>query len=220
MIAVFVGAGREPKRLWGFVVQGRRFCKDGNVRTLRDEAMPNQARVAKVLATLLASMTSGAVVLMALGHNPPSAGPFSLWTYQRLNPVRNAISSDTAQSPGRWNRIEIHYSGTQTGNVEQLASLNGLARPEDINCHFCLCNGLGGRDGDIQPTEKWQDQSSAAPGQAWYASGRTIRICLIADGKTTYPTDCQIKRLQVLVEALRERFDIGPKAIDYPGDWR
>ena len=43
---------------------------------LRDETMPNQVRVTKVLATLLASMTIGAIILMALGHNPPSAGPF------------------------------------------------------------------------------------------------------------------------------------------------
>ena len=55
---------------------------------LKDGAMPNQARVAKVLAALLASMTTGAIVLMALGHNPPSAGPFSLWTYCSLDPVK------------------------------------------------------------------------------------------------------------------------------------
>ncbi len=194
--------------------------RDDKVRTLRDEAMPNQVRVAKVLAALLASMTTGAIVLMALGHNPPSAGPFSLWTYQRLDPVKDALSSDAPQSHGRWNRIEIHYSGTRSGNIEQLASLTGLARPKDINCHFCLCNGLGGGEGEIQPTEKWKQQLSADAGQTWFGTGRTIRICLVADGRTTHPTDCQIKRLQVLVESLRERFDIAPDAIDYPSDWR
>lgn len=194
--------------------------RDDKVRTLKDEAMPNQVRVAKVLAALLASMTTGAITLMALGHNPPSAGPFSLWTYQRLDPVKDALASDAPQSHGRWNRIEIHYSGTRTGSIEQLASLNGLARPEDINCHFCLCNGLGAGEGEIQPTEKWKKQLSADPGQAWYGTGRTIRICLVADGRITYPTDCQIKRLQVLVETLRERFDIASDSIDYPSDWR
>ena len=86
-----------------------------------DGAMPNQARVVKVLATLLASMTIGAIVLMALGHNPPSAGPFSLWTYQSLDPVKNAMASRASQSPDRWNSIEIHYSSTQGGNIKQLA---------------------------------------------------------------------------------------------------
>jgi hypothetical protein len=190
------------------------------VKILKDEAMPNQARVAKVLAILLASMTTGAIILMALGHNPPSAGPFSLWTYYRLDPVKNAISSQAAQSPDRWNRIEIFLSGTKTGNIEQLASLNGLTKLEDINCHFCLCNGHGGRDGQIQPTKKWQKQMSATTSRTWYGSSQTIRICIIADGKTTYPTDCQIKRIQVLVEGLCKKFSIRPESIYYPSDWR
>lgn len=182
--------------------------------------MPNQTRVAKVLATLLASMTIGAALLMASGHNPPSAGPFSLWTYCRLDPVKNAIRSQSVQSPERWNRVEIYYSGTKSGNIEQLASHESLSKPEYVNCHFCLCNGTGGQDGDIQSTEKWQRQWSATPDQSWYGSGRTIRICVIADGKTAAPTDCQIKRAQVLVEELCRTFRINPQEVYYPGDWR
>ena len=182
--------------------------------------MPNQTRVAKVLATLLASMTTGAIVLMALGHNPPSAGPFSLWTYYRLDPVKKAISSQASQFPGRWNRIEIYYSSTEAGNVERLASLNGLAGPEDINCHFCICNGHGGNDGQIQPTEKWQRQWSAVPGHTWYGSAQTIRICVVADRKTTRATDCQIKRIQVLVDGLCKKLGIRPEAVYYPSDWQ
>jgi len=182
--------------------------------------MPNQARVAKVLAMLLASMTIGAVSLMALGHNPPSAGPFSLCTYQRLGPVQKAISSRAAQSPDRWNRIEIYYSGTKAGNIKHLALLNGLAGPEDNNFHFCLCNGLGGEDGQIQPTEKWQRQWPLIPGRTWYGSSQTIRICVIADGKTTHLTDCQIKRLETLLDELCKRFPIRPESIYYPNDWR
>jgi len=182
--------------------------------------MPNQARVAKVLATLLTSMTIGAIVLMALGHNPPSAGPFSLWTYYRLDPVKKAVSSRSVQSRDNWNRIEIYYSSTKSGNIEQLASLKGLANPEDINCHFCLYNGFGGSDGQIQQTEKWQKQWSAIRDKTWKGSDKTIRICIIADGKTTHPTDCQLKRVQVLVEALCKKFYIPFTSIDYPGEWR
>jgi len=195
------------------------FAIDREVCTLKDGAMPNQARVAKVLAALLASMTTGAIVLMALGHNPPSAGPFSLWTYYRLDPVKKAISSQVAQSEHRWDRIEIYYSGTRTGNVELLASLNGLASPKDANYHFCICNGFGGRDGQIQPTERWQRQRSAIPGGTWYGKSGAIRICVITDGKTVRPTDSQIKRIQVLVEGLSEEFSIRRESIDYPQDW-
>lgn len=182
--------------------------------------MPAQPRVAKVLALLLVSMTAGAIILMALGHNPPSAGPFSLWTYYRLDPVHQTIRSKATQSPNRWNRIEIYYSGTRTGNIKQLASFYGLSKNEDINCHFCICNGSGGADGQIQPTERWQKQWSAVPSRTWYVSGQTIRICIIADGKTARPTDCQIKRIHVLVEGLCKTFHIRPESIHYLGDWR
>jgi hypothetical protein len=183
---------------------------------LKDEVMPNQARVAKVLATLLASMTVGAIILMALGHNPPSAGPFSLWTYYCLDPVNKAISSRSIQSKDNWNSIEIYYSGTKAGNLEQLASLNGLANPDDVNCHFCIYNGFGGSDGQIQTTKKWQQQLPASS----IGNDKTIRICIIADGKTKHPTDCQLKRIQVLVDALCKKFQIQLRSINYPSEWR
>lgn len=182
--------------------------------------MSNQPRVAKVLAALLVSMTAGAVVLMALGNNPPSAGPFCLVSYYRLNPVEKAIRSHNTQSRSRWNSIEIYYSGTKAGNIEQLASLMGLSSPKDINCHFCLCNGLGGSDGQIQKTEKWQRQWSIIPGPTWHGSSQTIRICIIADSQTSRPTDSQIKRAEALVEVLCRKFDISPEYIYYPDDWK
>jgi hypothetical protein len=182
--------------------------------------MSNQPRVAKVLVALLVSMTSGAVVLMALGNNPPKAGPFCLANYYRLDPVEKAIVSRAAQSPQRWNSIEICYSGTRAGNIEQLASLTGLAGPEDINYHFCVCNGLGGGDGQIQTSERWQRQWSIIPGRTWYGSSQTVRICVIADGKTVHPTDCQAKRTEALVEGLCRKFNIPPESIYCPGDWR
>jgi hypothetical protein len=182
--------------------------------------MSEQQRVAKVLAALLISMTMGAIILMALSNEPPSAGPFCLSSYYRLDPVEEAISSRVPQSPSRWNCIEIYYSATKAGNIEQLASLSGLANPQDINCHFVICNGLGGPDGQIQTTEKWQRQWSIIPGRTWYGSSQTIRICIIGDGKTALPTDCQRKRTEALVEGLCRKFDIRPESVYYPRDWQ
>ena len=182
--------------------------------------MSNQPRVAKVLVVLLVSMTMGAVVLMALGNNPPSEGPFCLSSYYHLDPIEEAVRSRTCQAPDRWKSIEVYYSGTGAGNVEQLASLNGLASPEDLNCHFVVCNGLGGSDGQIQTTEKWQRQWSIAPSRTWYGSGQTIRICAIADSKSVNPTDYQLKRIEALVEGLSRKFNIAHESIYYPGDWR
>lgn len=181
--------------------------------------MSNQPRVAKVLAALLVSMTAGAIVLMALDNNPPSAGPFCLSSYYRLGPVEKAVFSRDVQSPDYWNRIEVYYSGTRAGNIEQLTSLGGLAGPEDINCHFVICNGLGGSDGQIQTTEKWQRQWSVVPGRSWYGSAQTIRICVVADGHSSHPTDSQKKRTDALVERLCRKFDIHPRFVYYPSNW-
>jgi hypothetical protein len=182
--------------------------------------MSSQSRLVKVLLALIVSMTSGAVVLIALGNNAPSAGPFSLSVYRQLDPVENAMASQAPQQPTRWNSIEIFYSGTKAGNIAQLASLEGLARSEDINCHFCLCNGLGGGDGQLLATEKWQMQWSCVPTQAWYGSSQTIRVCVIADGKTTGATDCQRRRTIALVEALCRKFNISANAVYLPGNWQ
>jgi hypothetical protein len=182
--------------------------------------MPNHARVVKVLAMLLASMTIGAIVLMTMGHNPPSAGAFSLWSYIRLDPVREMIYSKETQSPGRWSWIEIYYSGTKSGNINELASLSGLSDSKNINCHFCIYNGAGGNDGQIQATEKWQKQQSAPGSNKWNGSEQAIRICIVSDGRATRPTDCQIKRTQVLVTELCKNFNIKQASIFYPNDWR
>jgi len=182
--------------------------------------MSEQPRVAKVLAALLLSMTIGALVLIVLRDTPPSAGPFELSSYYRLDPVKQALLSGVAQLPDRWSSIEVYYSQTKAGNVEQLATLSGLASTRNINCHFCICNGLGGLNGQIQSTEKWQRQWSAIPGRTWYGSSQTIRICVIADGDTATATDTQIRRTEALVEALSRKFDIHPQSIHYPINWR
>ena len=186
----------------------------------RVRSMSNQPRVAKVLVVLLVSMTTGAVVLMALGNHPPSAGTFTLSTYYRLDPIQQAINSRVTQTAGRWECIEVCYSGTKAGNIEQLASLSGLASSDDINFHFVICNGLGGSDGLIQASEKWQNQWSVIPDHTWYGSSRTIRISVVADTKSVRPTDSQIKRTEALVDTLSHKFSVTPAKIFYPNNWR
>ncbi len=173
--------------------------------------MTGQPRVAKVLAALLLSMTAGAIVLMVLSGSPPSAGAFCLSSYYRLDPVEKAACSLAPQSPGQWSRIEVYYSGTKAGNIEQLVSLSGLAYAEDLNCHFVICNGLGGTDGLIQSTERWQHQLPAAG-----LRRPAIRICVVSDGKSAHPTELQIKRTEALVDVLSRKFDIRPNAIRFP----
>lgn len=194
--------------------------EDREAEIIKDDVVSNQPRVVKVLVALLVSMTVGAVVLMTLGNHPPSAGPFCLSRYYRLDPVEKAMSSRACQSRDRWRSVEIYFSGTKAGNIEQLAALSGSTGSENLNCHFIICNGRGGGDGQIQPTEKWQQQWSITPGRDWHGSGQTVRICIVADGQAVYPTDSQMKRLEALIESLYRRFSIQPENIYYPRDCR
>jgi len=167
--------------------------------------MTKHSRETKVLVVLGVSIILGAIILNALGHNPPSAGAFCLSRYYRLGSVKKSILSRADQLPGRWSRIEIYYSGTESDKIKQLASF----------CHFVICNGRVGHDGQIQPTEKWQKQSSVI-----HYSKQAIRICVIADDKASPPSDFQIKRTEALVETLCRKFNIQPESIRYPADWQ
>ena len=181
--------------------------------------MSNQPRVVKVLLALLVSMTAGAIVLMALSGRPPLAGPFSLASYVGLDPIAEAIRSRVAQDPQRWRSIEVHFSGTPAGNIDRLASLQGLTKAEDLNCHFCICNGFGGADGQVLSTERLQRQWSITPDLAWNSPNQTIRICVIADREAAFPTEYQVKRTYALIDNLYQKFSIHPKAIRYPQNW-
>ncbi len=171
--------------------------------------MSVHSREVKVLAAFLASLTAGVIILMALGNDPPSAGAFCLSGYYGLESVEKVIFSELAQPPSRWGRIAVHYGGTPF-----------LLAQESKGCHFVVCNGSDGADGQIQPTQKWRGQCSIIPSRSRDGSGRTIHICVIADGKTTRPTDIQIKRVEALVEGLHRQFNIQPESIYYPNDWQ
>ena len=181
--------------------------------------MSGHPRAARILICLVVSMTIGAAVLMALDRQSISAGAFSLASYSSLGPITDIIATREAVRNDRWDKIEVFYSNTKGGNINQLASLSGLASAEDLNFHFLVCSSLGAIDGQIQATEKWLNQWSALPGGVWYGSSSTIRICVISEGKNK-ASDYQVSRTEELIRALSRKFNIGPKNITYPEGWQ
>ena len=200
--------------------------------------MRTHSREKKVLLILGISITLGAVILNALGHNPPSAGAFCLSRYNLLGSVEKAIVSRADQSHNYWNQIEIQYSNTESGNIEQLAALSNLESPDHIHYHFIICNGNGGHDGLIQPTEKWQRQSpilvqasrdrlflagssrDEEPDSRYTIPEQTIYICVIANSETSLPTNFQVKRAEELAGELCRKFNIQPEFVKYPESWQ
>jgi hypothetical protein len=182
--------------------------------------MVNKPRTARVLASLVASMTIGAIVLLAVDSRPVPAGAFSLASYSRLNPIEDIINTPVAIQNDRWNTIEVFYSKTIGGDLEQLSSISGLKSTADLNFHFAIYNGRAGNDGQIESTERWKRQWSCTPTGNWHGLGSTIRVCVIANGRSVPPTDCQRKRTAALVEELSHMFNVPTTSISFPSNWQ
>lgn len=182
--------------------------------------MVDQPRVAKVLVALLASMTVGAFVLLLLEGSPVPAGAFSLSSYSQLDNVSDAIRSRATPRQGSWRAIEISYSYTTGGNLRQIAALNRLASPDDLNFHFLIGNGRSTGDGAIISTAKWQNQLPGIPGVGWAGNEFTIRICIVGDDAGNPPTDAQVRRLAAVVQALCRKFGISQHEVRYPDGWK
>lgn len=167
-----------------------------------------------VLFSLIAAMTVGALILMALDNHRPIAGAYSLSSYLRLDPAEKMVKNTLAVKPGHWDQVEVYYSRTDGGNADELALLTDLATGTKAQFHFVIGNGNGAQDGAIQPGEYWKLQR--------LCSGRNgvVRICVISDGRSDSVTDCQINRTNALVETLIQTFEISPRNIRYPATWK
>lgn len=165
-------------------------------------------------------MTIGAIILMALDNHSLSAGAFSLVGYTNLDPIEQVTLNSVMLDKQKWDFIEVYYSRTDAGDIEDITRFNGLTNTEDVNFHFLVCNGNPEADGKIQATTKWRKQRPALGGQDFSGNNRTVRICVVADRLKSLPTDCQLKRATELVEVLARKFDVSPQRISYPADWK
>jgi hypothetical protein len=184
----------------------------GNCYSGTDMAARN--RSVTVLFSLIASMTVGAFVLMAMDNHRPITGAYSLSSYLRLDSAEEVVKRTLTIGPSHWDRIEVYYSRTPGGNADELALLTDLANGTKAQFHFVVGNGNGTEDGAIQAGEFWKLQR--------LCQGRNgvVRVCVISDGRAESVTDCQLKRTGALVESLIRTFDISPRNIHYPINWK
>jgi len=189
--------------------------------------MTVRSRQTRFLLALFVSILAGGAILNTLSHNPLSASAFCLSQYYHLAPVEESVGAGAGRSPQRWRQIEIHYgvhgdSRTQREHGSgkfpgQSSSAPSAMECRDNDCHFVICDGYLGPDGQIQTTENWQSQSAVpyntqdrpAPSE----DGQTIHICISTESEDAAPTDFQISRIEALVEELCRRFRILPEAI-------
>lgn len=180
--------------------------------------MSTQPRHVKVFASLLISMTACAMILMALGNNPPSAGAFCLSAYYNLDPAERAISSTITRSSNLWDSVEIYYYSARHQNFEDSDVKEGFRFDPDSKYHFIVGRLNRPGDGRIRPTETWKRQYNLVSGPNHAGAPRTIRICILHDHKANSPTDLQIIRTEALVAGLCRKFDIQPLSVHWPGN--
>lgn len=173
--------------------------------------MASRNRTVKIWTILVASMTAGAAVLMVLDNHKISAGAFSLSSFQQLGSVEHAIGTENRNiNTQKWNSISIFFSNTAGGNVENIALAQGLVNSDEADFHFLVGNGDGALDGHIIPSQRWKNQLRCID------KSIAIKICIVADGTKTLPTDTQIKRTSALIDRLAKMHKIKSTNISYP----
>ncbi|HOQ05007.1 MAG TPA: hypothetical protein PKY88_07340 [Anaerohalosphaeraceae bacterium] len=183
--------------------------KSWNERT--GMGMNRRNRTFFVWVSLVASMTIAGLLLMALDQKTPMTGAYSLASYLRLDPIEKAAFRPITARPAEWNRIEVYYSRTNSGNAGDVAMISSLRGTARADFHFLVGNGKGAGDGQIQCTDSWVQQKT---------TNGIIRICVVADLYDSPVTAYQLRRTAALVEALSRRFNIKTQYIHYPANWQ
>lgn len=174
--------------------------------------MTEKQRTIRIWTSLVAAMTVGAIVLMVMDDHKVSGGGFSLASFRRLADVEYVAKSDVESKAGRWDNIRVVFSGTNGGNIENIALSQGLLNSKEANLHFLIGNGVGASDGHIIASDRWDSQLSCDG----LNSSKTIIVCVVADGEKTRVTDIQSRRIAELVDYLCREMRIDSYKVSYP----
>lgn len=161
-----------------------------------------------VFSTLLGVLSVTSALLLALAPAPlaPDAAN-TLFAVDQPSSMDAVFVTKAPIAAGRWKYIYIHHSQTPTGDAFTLGQANGPAGSGD---HFVIGNGNGCADGEIQLTQRWNNQQVALPPTgADKIDPGCISISVVGDLDQTVPTRTQIRRLTELVAALQSQLHIG-----------
>ncbi len=118
-----------------------------------------------------------------------------------------------------WKYIVLHHTATQKGSVASihqahLQRVDSRGNPwRGIGYHFVIGNGNEMKDGKIEPTFRWIDQTEGAhAGNANY-NKMGIGICLVGNFDKTRPTSKQLDSLKTLLDILKDKYSIGSKNV-------
>lgn len=173
--------------------------------------MPRGARArrrAVVMMTFLGSIAGVSLLLMLLAPAPlaPDASR-TLFATGVAESIEQALEPGAPPGVGRWRRVFVHHSRTDYGSAATLGR-----GPHGLGDHFLIGNGRGCADGEIQVSRRWDMQLAAAPPGATLGDD-CISICLVGDFDRAAPTTAQLRRLEQLIVAIRERYGVAPENV-------
>ncbi|MFW6154318.1 MAG: N-acetylmuramoyl-L-alanine amidase [Planctomycetota bacterium] len=167
----------------------------------------DRSRTIKTLAALLAALTVGTFVLLALETRPAQPGRLIPLTVLRHH--NDAILSEVASAavpiaPDRWRNVVIHDS------------ICDMEMDPTADCHFVIYGPASGElDGTVRATPRWHQQKRgnhvAVPGHDYDAV--SVGICLEGDLMADPPSTEQIEALTALTRALQRRLSIAPERV-------
>ncbi len=112
------------------------------------------------------------------------------------DPLKVIFETSVKPATGQWKYIYIHHSNTMTS----------VPAGGD---HFIITNGQDSVDGQIQLTDRWNNQQSPLPpAGATEIDPGCISICLVGNFNISVPTQKQLGQLVQLVNSLKNRLEI------------
>jgi hypothetical protein len=158
-----------------------------------------------VFSTLLGVLSLTSALLMALEPAPitPDAAS-SLFAVDEPRSMDAVFETKIPVPANRWKYIYIHHSRTASGNALTLGE-----KTNGVGDHFVIGNGDGCVEGEIQLSQRWNQQLAALPpAGANTIDPACISICVVGDFDSTVPTRTQLRRLGQLVGALQGQLHI------------
>jgi N-acetyl-anhydromuramyl-L-alanine amidase AmpD len=135
---------------------------------------------------------------------------------ERLKPFVDESNANELIYPNKadrpWRYIVLHHSASATGNYDQIDSEHRKVLGIDgCGYHFVIGNGTGSKDGQIEVSQRWNNQKQGAHtrnARTHDADEYGIGICLVGDFDQQPPSARQIAATQALITYLSKRYNI------------
>lgn len=117
----------------------------------------------------------------------------------------------TDAKENKWQYIVIHHSATGKGSATAFDNYHRNKRgwENGLAYHFVIGNGTYSRDGEIEPSDRWERQIHGAHAGNMEYNRVSIGICLVGDFENNgAPTQNQFESTAKLVQYLSRKYSI------------